>query len=364
MNRVQSNSTYRQRNNDNNPTKSSFSSTSRSKASSSSSAASSSSTPSPISSAEQVLLSCLHQISKPYMTRLTFGATMQQLKKHLFDKDYEKAFGTDDLRFAYTTRWVPSRALIYRRIFEENNRVLTKSLGLSFSEPSGVANDNNGENTRPRKRTKVVQIGGGAGSEVVALSSWFAEKLVDEGVTNVDLDITAVDTANWSSVLRAQQQALITTYPQLEQPKPRLSISLSHADVLNTTQTMIDWSRTNLVTILFTISELFLQSRTKTLSMLSTLSNEMTSGSLLLIVESASLSLIPVGTSGRSYPLGLLLDGALTLDKGRHQEERAKWECLTSEDAKWYRMPLGAEESYPGQQLENSRLVLRLYRRL
>ncbi|KAK4050872.1 hypothetical protein OIV83_003294 [Microbotryomycetes sp. JL201] len=295
-------------------------------------------------------------MARPIMSQTTFGQTLQQVKGALYDKDYERAFGTDRYRLAYCARWVPSRALIYRRIFAENSRAISTAI----KGKGKLCQDD--EADAGQQGTRVVMVGGGAGSEVVAIASWFAQQLVHgaEDMTTA-LNVTPVDTADWAHVLTAQQEAINRTHPQLEN---RFAVNFVRDDILDPTTQSLDWQSTSLVTILFTISELFLQSRPKTFSLLSTISTRVGPGTLLLIVESVALASIPVGSSGRSYPVGMLLDGALTLDKGKHDNERAQWECLCSEDAKWYRLPSDAQDAYPGQQLENTRVVIRLYRRL
>jgi len=125
-----------------------------------------------------------------------------------------------------------------------------------------------------------------------------------------------------------------------------------------------------LVTICFTITELLLQSRPSTLRFLSTLTASAPKNSYLLIIESASLALIPIGTSGRTYPLGQLLDHALC---GRGEGE-AEWEIVRSQEGKRFRMLEAAEDVYNRDveesgkgmhvKLENSRVVLRSYRKL
>jgi 25S rRNA (uracil2843-N3)-methyltransferase len=209
--------------------------------------------------------------------------------------------------------------------------------------------------------------------------------------------VTIIDSADWSSVLESQRTDLLATFPSLTN---RLSVTFHRANVLDLPSPAapcpppLPPAAPRLTTILFTIHELFLQSRSRTLSLLAHLSSPAlsTRGSLLLIVESASLSTVPIGSAGRSYPLGLLLDSALTQDKkrttgestttttpttttggsasGSGSIERAKWECLRAEDeGRWYRLPQDSGQVYgagtgANVKLENTRVVLRLYRRL
>jgi 25S rRNA (uracil2843-N3)-methyltransferase len=89
---------------------------------------------------------------------------------------------------------------------------------------------------------------------------------------------------------------------------------------------IIDYASASLITLLFTISELFLQSRLKTVAMLNHITASTSPSTLLLIVESAALSDIPLGTTGKTYSLGTMLDYTLCDDKSRTQ--LAGWEKI------------------------------------
>lgn len=321
----------------------------RERASAPTSSDSTSSAPAPILPAERTLLALLSRLAAPTLSASTFTPTLQAVKAALYAKDYAAAFGDEAYREAYAARWVPSRALIYRRVFQEcgGGRVIKRALlgGAAGAEAT---------------TTKAIMLGGGAGSEVLGLAAFLGELEGDEWAAGRKVEIVAVDNADWTSVLARQETALLEGYPSLA-TSSRLSISFHNADVL--TDSTLPYSSASLITLLFTISELFLQSRAQTLALLSSITTSAKRGTLLLIVESASLAMIPIGKEGNAYPLGMLLDNALAQDKGREPEQRAKWEVIEEEEKKWYRMPTGAADCYP-LQLENSRVVLRLYRRV
>ncbi|GAA5842069.1 hypothetical protein JCM9279_002773 [Rhodotorula babjevae] len=251
----------------------------------------------------------------------------------------------------------------------------------------------------------VVMIGAGAGSEVVALGGVLGAALVSSASSAKDgakpfrrprIAVHAADQGSWSTLLGKMEAELRTEWPALEGDETTgrgFGVNFVRGDILaaapapssSSTSTSTDEPAApstsptaaadvlglpfsspslRLITICFTITELLLQSRLSTLRLLSSISRSAPSGTLLLIVESASLALIPLGKEGRTYPLGTLLDHALCGTQGD-----GAWDTVRSEDAKWYRMPDGADEVYNagGQgaivKLENSRVVLRLFKK-
>ncbi|SGY62211.1 BQ5605_C007g04665 [Microbotryum silenes-dioicae] len=325
--------------------------------SSSSNETGSSSSPQLITAAEQSLLAYLSDLAKPIINSPDFKTQLQTVKSALYEKDYDRAFGSDLNRLVYTARWVPSRAIIYRRIYRES-----PDIKETLRAPVSTSNAEEDKS----KPVKVLMLGGGAGSEVIALVS-LLERVTD---WSNRVEITAIDNSDWSEIIKQQSQALFSSYPETLSPE-RLAIKFLQADVLTAFPTPdIPYAEAKLVTILFTISELLLQARSTTLSLLAYLTQACQKGTLLLIVESAALAQIPIGSSGRTYPLGTLLDHALAppqvSSKGRKEgeaQEGPKWEIVRSEDSVWYRMPIGSSDCYP-LALENSRVVLRLYRKL
>lgn len=407
------------------------------------------------SSSSTQLLALLSRLFAPLRRSPTFSATLQHVKGLLYDQQYLAAFGTESeegerWREVYAARWVPSRAVIYQRIFEECD--IARHLG--WQTPSDETNEEGGQRPRSeeeeleqeRERAKLrrrlrqegksageisqavdvleqklraarapagseaegapavvdaIMIGAGAGSEVVALGAVLGvaatgveEESPSESAPDSDrrpprVRVQAVDQGSWDVLLDKMAQGLREAWPPLgrehadQQQQPRFDVRFVKGNVLDdkmittaagsssSSAPMIDFgSRTlRLITICFTITELLLQSRLETLRLLSTISRSAPSGTLFLIVESASLAQIPIGQEGRTYPLGKLLDHALCGGGGAGEQGGGAWEILKSEDAKWYRMPDDADEVYNAMgkgtkvKLENSRVVLRLYRK-
>ncbi|GAA5894030.1 hypothetical protein JCM6882_007964 [Rhodosporidiobolus microsporus] len=237
----------------------------------------------------------------------------------------------------------------------------------------------------------VLMLGAGAGGEVVAFGCVLGSAAEKEGAParRPRVKVEVVDQGAWGTLLDKMADGMRATWPALSAPlsqssisnhatatatspllRPHpLTVSFSQSDVLAPSSLSPPSSPYRLITILYTLSELLLQSRPSTLRLLRQFSSAAFTapGTLLLIVESASLALIPLGAEGRTYPLGALLDHALCGAPGK--EDEGEWVKVRGEEAKWYRMPSGAEEAYnpPGSGgrigLENARVVLRLYRR-
>jgi 25S rRNA (uracil2843-N3)-methyltransferase len=121
--------------------------------------------------------------------------------------------------------------------------------------------------------------------------------------------------------------------------------------------------RPMLVTLLFTLNELYTSSIGKTTAFLLNLTAAATSGSLLLVVDSpGSYSEATVGTEAKRYPMHWLLDHTLLeTQKSRGSESALKWVKLVSEDSKWFRIPESIRYPIP---LENMRYQMHLYRRV
>ncbi|BGP10247.1 hypothetical protein JCM10049v2_006130 [Rhodotorula toruloides] len=367
------------------------------------------------------LLTLLSRLFDPVRRSPTFTPTLQHVKGLLYNKEYLAAFGTGSeegewWREVYAARWVPARTVVYERIFEElgvAELLGWKAKGKGRERTEEEEEELERDVARLRRRLKqegktpdeiaavvqahqarmspsqsssdvptvadVVMIGAGAGSEVVALGGVLGAAVADAEQRRTRVRVQAVDQGSWGVLLDKMTDGLREEWPGLASADAGFDVEFVQGDILSTARSssppsdtdappqpspLVDFATPSLrlVTICYTISELLLQSRTSTLRFLSHISQSAPSGTHLLIVESASLALIPLGKEGRTYPLGQLLDHALCGSEGKN----GAWRVVKSEDAKWYRMPEGAEEVYnEGKgahvKLENSRVVLRLY---
>lgn len=310
-----------------------------------------------------------------------FGPLLQEVKGHLFNRDFAAAFGKEEYLEMYAARWSPSRALGYLDLFWD----LRQDLGFGLDEPIPDGSDS-------AKSRKVVCLGGGAGAEIVALGGLQKllldkiseqkegedEKVVDAG----KMEVTAVDIADWNVVVENLAKHL-TTAPTLSKyasaaakaanvpflDQDQISITFAQEDVLKVSASEMtsQLADANLVTLLFTLNELYSTSLPLTQKFLLQLTSIMKPGSLLLVVDSpGSYSTVTLNGAEKKYPMQWLLDHTL-LDQAssnkheRGKEEIASWEKVKEDDSRWFR--LDDRLSYPIE-LENMRMQMHLYRRL
>lgn len=249
----------------------------------------------------------------------------------------------------------------------------------------------------------IVCIGGGAGAEIVALggvwrdmvSSSLSGKSTAESTEDNTGDteakrreqvspgvtITAVDIADWTSVVSRLDAAMRSkilgtrSYPPPLLSRPgdgrqgKFEVAFQHKNVLeladdqlhhlyNSQSQQQQWT---LVTLMFTLNELFSTSVAKTTAFLLRTTDAVLPGTYLLVVDSpGSYSSLTLGNSGeRRYPMKFLLDHTLL------NVAEGKWEKLVSEDSRWWRRDadrLGYDVGGVG--LEDMRFQVHLYRRL
>lgn len=306
---------------------------------------------------------------------------VQEVKGHLYNRDFAAAFGKNEYLHAYAARWSASRALGYLKLLDR--------IFKEYLEGESESND--------RRTTKILCLGGGAGAELVALagilklrSSTVATRNLEEALDDLEIaskttspemtfEITFVDVADWQSVIDTLYHGT-TTAPPLspyasaaarEANAPLISpmyfsTSFIKADVLTLTdeelQSLV--ASQHLITLFFTLNELYTSSMPKTQSFLFKLTELADAGTLLLVVDSAgSYSTVSLNGQEKKYPMHWLLDHALlTSEHVRGKEEaNVKWEKLQEKESEWFRIPEGLK--YP-LELENMRYQLHLYRRL
>ncbi|KAI8931843.1 hypothetical protein NX059_010749 [Plenodomus lindquistii] len=298
---------------------------------------------------------------------------LQEVKGHLYNRDFATAFGNERYLEAYAARWSPSRALGYAEVFwdiKEHLRADQENLG-------GESED---------KSWKVVCLGGGAGAEIVALAG--VQKMLaalqnEEEVSKTPkVEVTAIDVADWSTVVKNLATQLETT-PNLSKyasaaakaanapllAPGSLQVTFEKHDVLapDSSDLSAHLKNANLVTLLFTLNELYSASLPLSQKFLLDTTAAMTPGSLLLVIDSpGSYSSVTLNGTEKKYPMQWLLDHTLLKQangnqKVRGEEEVPRWEKLQEDESKWFRMdePL----TYPIE-LENMRMQLHLYRRV
>ncbi|KAJ9226091.1 hypothetical protein DTO280E4_8081 [Paecilomyces variotii] len=390
---------------------------------------------------------------------LDMKTLIQTIKSHLYNRDFDSAFtdANEELLRAYALRWSASRALGYAGIF----RGVVGSGILEFKKKREVDDEgmSGGEVVVKRRRRRrdghVLCIGGGAGAEIVALACVWrdlmdeeergklgrqgngteAEKDGGEGgggggdddaqsissavgemtLTKEDpgrslqvevssipnISITAVDIADWSSVVNRLSSTIRSSDipgskahpapllpPQDDSHRGSLfSISFQKSDILTLSDAELrsilhkdNNSNTILVTLMFTLNELFSVSMAKTTAFLLRITDLLEPGTVLLVVDSpGSYSTVTLGKSKssttkpesesssepdkpqqRNYPMKFLLDHTLL------SVAAGKWDKVLSQDSRWFRRD-AAKLRYAvgeGAGLEDMRFQIHVYKRL
>lgn len=307
--------------------------------------------------------------------------TLQEIKGALYDRDFERAFGNENYLKSYAVRWSPSRTLCYAAILKDFN---LRIASLTSND------DATGE---VQRRLKVLALGGGA-AEVVAFGA-YARSLLDDArqgqevvqdatimpVTpnpssdRLRLDLTLIDSAQWGGVLTSLHNGLCAL-PQLSKyanaaarqtnrsliDKDDLSLTFKYQNMLICSETELASMCGNsaiLVTLLFTLNELYTSSIALTTKFLLMLTKVLAKSSLLLVVDSpGSYSETVVGQQSKKYPMNWLLDHLL-LDES--STEAPNWRKLVSEDSQWFRVDTAVRYPIP---LENMRYQMHLYERI
>ncbi|KNG89622.1 hypothetical protein ANOM_002379 [Aspergillus nomiae NRRL 13137] len=332
--------------------------------------------------------------STPVSRQLDIKTLIQTIKSHLYNRDFDSAFtdANEDLLRAYALRWSASRALGYAGVFRSLLKVLMQQDGGLVSSTGS---------------NHVVCIGGGAGAEIVALAAAWRD-LVDEvekgealsaGVAGVSLDggdraaaaadqgsvpksinhpalsVTAVDIADWSSVGGEGEKE--------SEDADGFAVRFRRSDVLSISEEQLKdilhlgpsdkGNTTVMVTLMFTLNELFSTSMAKATAFLLRTTDLVQPGTLLLVVDSpGSYSTLKLGkgkaqdgaesatVQERKYPMKFLLDHTLL------SVAEGKWEQIYSQDSRWWRRDVGrlGYDVGEGAGLEDMRYQVHIYRRL
>lgn len=387
---------------------------------------------------QQQLLDIFHN-SFPDVFDDQLSPILQEIKSCLYTRDFKTAFGREDYLAAYAVRWSPSRALGYVQIFSDIMPYLFASLPFpsdavdrSAEVPSPPTPLH--EQGRSQRQLPIAALGAGAGAEVVALAGLLSVLRTQEpnrvgtSLDDVSFDILALDVAPWLSTLTTLSNTL-TTAPSLSAyasatalaankalvPASCFAVTFKQHDLLSTAdhENMRHClSSARLITLMFTLNELYTTSLSKTQYFLQYLTSVAMTGALLLVVDSpGSYSTVAVNGKAKKYPMSWLLDYTLLRSdtcmseaagsggkageacgtgglgdeisegqrdvvnedrraprekKGRvkavvMEEGGRQWQNLVSEESRWFRLPKGLK--YPIE-LEDMRYQIHLYRHL
>lgn len=324
------------------------------------------------------------------------------------------------------------------RDLEENH-----TEGKGEEEGSGIGDGLVGKQEGHRK--KIVCVGGGGGAELVALASHLTRRLESDERKRSDekvrpggggVDCVLVDVADWKGVTEKLMVEVNANLPGATRPsrvasdsekgqqgeatledgladmtmsstsisqlRPLLLAESVQADILTLPHGQLRslFSSAHLVTIMFTLNELYTTSSPSTTTFLLRLTDILAPGAMLLVLDSpGSYSTVGVGADGKEkkYPMAWLLDHTLLvsasgargagtrntqegrsetkakeseMDEGKGVRQRGekassvkrrKWEKVEECGSRWCRLAKGLR--YPIE-LEDMRYQLHLYRRV
>ena len=364
------------------------------------------------------ILKLVHHALRSTLDSPSLSNNVQKVKGLLYDKKWLELFGDATLLESYAGRWVPSRACCYRELFamlgdvrrlfiveregadgddDDDDSEEDEERGRSKTPPGADdADDRQAESSeagpstpapeQQQLNTRIISLGGGASSELLAVAALVhacmnlepkATATDSKGKSPVRWSWTGVDIGSWGNIVDTFRQSLSAEW---ELEADTLAIDFIHADLLKPAgagagasaegdgQSVagLDFPRVfspqpSLVTLLFTLTELLTQSRPATFSFLRSLTTHSPRGTLLLVADSASdLSEFEMGSSGRKWPIHMILD---TMLLGPPSSPSGEWQCVRKEDSRWFRMGEGVGAGWPVK-LENTRYWFRLYRRL
>lgn len=366
---------------------------------------------------QQLLLNVFRDTFSDVLTSGTLQPLLQEVKAALYERDFIRAFGKSEYLEAYSARWSPSRSLCYLSIMADlrkeisqlsiTPKSLDESQRLAPTRPAAVVKeeilDSAAHSADVFESVLHTACFGGGAAEVIAFGG-FSRYMRDASKNGADtledgkslamtklslsdnlpnINLLILDAAKWQDVVQQLQHGLTKPPPMSKYASKAAKAANSSLiadgditttfrleDVLETTQNQLNdllGERPMLITLLFTLNELYTASISKTTAFLLKVTMAAKPGSLLMVVDSpGSYSETNVGAEAKKYPMSWLLDHTL-LDaqngkpKSGEKEIPASWTKIVSEDSKWFRIP--EELRYPIP-LENMRYQLHLYRRV
>ena len=222
------------------------------------------------------------------------GETLQEIKGHLYGRDFATAFGKEDYLRVYASRWSPSRALAYLQIFSDVQSMVSHYDG---------------------KNMTIVSLGGGAGAELVAIACWLSVMREDTG--DHQIHVRLLDIADWHTIVQELHRRTETP-PDLSKyasataketnrallPEKTFTANFTQQDVLDWPEAHLDGycKGAKLITLMFTLNELYSMSIQKTQRFLAHLTAVARYHTFLLVVDSpGSYSTVSINATAVSY---------------------------------------------------------------
>lgn len=149
---------------------------------------------------QQLQQRCLNVFRDALWTGPEDMAAVQEVKGHLYNREFAQAFGSEHYLRAYALRWSAARALGYLQVFDDLQDVLISTSGTQAG----------------RENLKLLGLGGGAGAELVALAGWLSlghQKTEPEDRTVLATQIELIDIARWDSVVKVLEDTIVNPPP-------------------------------------------------------------------------------------------------------------------------------------------------------
>ncbi|KAG0356032.1 hypothetical protein BG005_005042 [Podila minutissima] len=349
-------------------------------------------------SPDQHILNVVRESCQEAFSLPSFTTTLQTIKSHFFDRNYDAVFQNPAHLPVYSARYAPSRALCYYHLFLEHPILMKTLEGPSTvlcigsgagSELVGISAAMVHANPVPKSKKKKATTTSSSGksrdkedegkkdeeaipkeapthgSEDPALN---LEKMnisfpSSEGATPEEsapavttkpkkskankhqVTIVMQDYVDWSPILEPMETVV---RQRMVLGPERLQCETEVGNVLDLSEGLLQRvAKADLITFMFVLNELF-QDKKRTMLLVAKIVAAMPTGAHMLVVDSAgSFSNLKVGE--RTYMVYMLLDHLKSL------------ETVYQDDATWYRCPPSA--TYP-LKLENMRHFVRIYRKL
>ena len=327
---------------------------------------------------QQLALNVFKSTFGAVLSSPSFSSTLQSVKQALFDRDFARAFASNEYLEVYAARYSPTRALCYASVLAGIHHHLYAISSEPGQEDDGPAPRSPSAPSPLPRTLRHLSIGGGA-AETVAFAAYLKDI---QSTTPMRGTMHLLDSAAWGTVVSSLTNTLTTpshlsSSSSEDSDTPFIPPSLFQATF--TQQDAFSQSRSTLrhllnppcttatkttpkqkqkqkpipilTTLLFTLNELFTAGGIgKTTRLLLDLTSEIPIGSLLLVVDSpGSYSETAVGKGNasanekeakRSYPMKWLLD-RIMLGTRTEPVNGRMWRKLESCDSVWFRFLSG-----------------------
>ena len=367
------------------------------------------------------------------------------MKHDLYIRDFASAFDTQEKRVAYALRWSVTRAAGYAAVFRNYESVLLEALNADADDGDGedqsgengqdgqgkdgppaehklreddvsyspAALTNNISSERATSKANIVSIGGGGGAELIGLAlglSSSSSSSSNKPTCVPNLNLNLLDIADWEAItdtlfssLHSRTHTLPPSPTTTTTTVPNINATFQHSDILALSPSALQatFAGVKVVTIFFTLNELYATSMGGTTSFLLALGDLLDKGAVVWVVDSpGSYAGVVIGRSEkgvnsvekeapkaerevptveedpsthkkhqpRRYPMKWLLDHTL-LELARQGKDERKWEKLVDEESRWFRWEKDEEKAeglryHDEVELEDMRMQVHVYRRI